>query len=87
MRSEPNPFTSNTSIRFYVPDDAVVIVDIFNVAGRRVRRLLEARRSVGWHTTQWNGRSATGSRLAGGVYFARVVSARETMTRRLLLTP
>jgi hypothetical protein len=87
LRSEPNPFASSTTIRFYVPDAATVNVDLYNVAGRRVRRLLEAPRAVGWHTIRWDGTSAVGSRLAGGVYFVRVTSARRSMTRRVLLTP
>ncbi len=87
VQSEPNPFTARTSIRFYVPEPTSVAVDIYNVAGRRVRRLFEAPRSTGWHTVQWDGGGPGGKRLPGGVYFARVTSTRETMTRRLLLTP
>lgn len=87
VRSEPNPFTQDTAIRYYVPSASTVTIDIFNVAGRRVRRLLEAPHAPGWHTLQWDGHTASGNRLAGGVYFARVASDREIMTRRLLLAP
>jgi len=87
VRSEPNPFALRTAIRFYVPEEATVVVDIYNVAGRRVRRLHDAPMSIGWHTVDWDGSNASGVRLAGGVYFARVVSERETTTQRLLLTP
>jgi uncharacterized protein YkwD len=85
LRGHPNPFTAGTTLRFYVTGAATVRVEIFNVLGRRVRSLLDARRPVGWHTVHWDGRGDDGSRLAAGAYFARVAAGRQVVTRRLLL--
>jgi hypothetical protein len=66
----PNPFNPLATIRFGLPADAVVSVDVVDVLGRRVA-VIDAgvRRAAGWHTVQFDG-----SRLASGVYFVRLAA-------------
>ena len=59
--------------------------------GRTVRVLVDARRPEGRHTFVWDGANATGRRVAGGVYFVRLLAADEgtgrayTTVRKLVL--
>ncbi|MFN8176771.1 MAG: S8 family serine peptidase [bacterium] len=80
----PNPFGQATSIRFAVPvADRHVRIAIFDVAGRRVRTLLNAVTGVGRHETSWDGRDAAGQRVASGVYFYRMDAGDFSQVRKV----
>ena len=73
----PNPFTDQVALSFSLGVDAPVTLDIFDAAGRRTDRLLNAAMlSAGPHVVHW-------SPKAGGVYFYRVDAAGESRTGRL----
>ncbi len=64
-----HPSVTRSETRFVLPSDAGkrAIVDVFDVAGRRVRRL-EARSGE----VAWDGAGESGARVPTGVYFGRV---------------
>jgi hypothetical protein len=84
-RNYPNPFRPRTTFRYSLPDASPVRLDIFDVQGRLVTTLVREFRGAGPHSITWDGRNATGALLAGGVYFARLQSAVEVRTRKILL--
>jgi hypothetical protein len=53
----PNPFNPETLIHFSVPRFAHVTLDIYDVAGRNVARLVDAPYSAGSYSTVWRGRN------------------------------
>jgi hypothetical protein len=66
----PNPFNPSTTIRFSVPKQANVRVQIFDVIGREIDRVVDARMAAGSHEVQWDA-----SALSSGVYFIRMTAA------------
>jgi flagellar hook assembly protein FlgD len=69
----PNPFSENTSLRFTVDGGTSnVIIEIFDVTGRRVRSLIDRPLTRGTHVIGWDSRDDRGSRVATGTYFARL---------------
>ncbi|MBD3179444.1 MAG: T9SS type A sorting domain-containing protein [Candidatus Latescibacteria bacterium] len=81
----PNPFNPSTTIRYSIPEREHVVLDIFDVSGRRVARLVDGVQSTGYHTRKWNGQNAGGDRVSSGVYFYRLVTGKESMTRKMIL--
>lgn len=79
----PNPFSSATSFRFVVPDGRAVL-EIFDVAGRKVRTM-----AVGGVASEqdaiWDGCDGRGRRQSAGTYFCRLRAGRHEMTQRLVL--
>jgi uncharacterized protein (DUF362 family) len=73
-QNNPNPFASQTRIRFYAPKPEHVTLTVFDTQGRRVRRLLDQTVRPGWHETPWEGRNDNGRRVAGGIYLCRLRS-------------
>jgi flagellar hook assembly protein FlgD len=67
----PNPFRSRTTIRFELEAPGPVRIDIFDLAGRRVRTLERLQLPAGTGEVVWNGRSDGGDRVAPGIYFFR----------------
>jgi hypothetical protein len=68
----PNPLRSNTLISFTVPNPATVRLGVFDIAGREVKRLVNARVNAGKYTLLWDGRDEQGNDLAQGIYFLRL---------------
>jgi hypothetical protein len=71
-QSYPNPFSGNVRIGFGLPTNGWVKIDIFDVAGRHVAKLLDEDQTPGYHRVMWNGQDSQGRRVAPGVYFYRV---------------
>jgi flagellar hook assembly protein FlgD len=71
----PNPFNPRTEIRFTVGGEQArdAVVDIFDMSGRHVRRLVGHQLAPGQeHALVWDGQSDRGQRVATGTYLARV---------------
>jgi hypothetical protein len=60
-------------------------LDVFDLQGRRVRRLADRRLPAGATVIGWDGRDDGGRRLGRGLYFARLVTPAETRTTRIVL--
>ena len=74
--SYPNPFNASTLIPFRLGAAGRVRIDIFNLLGQRVRRLLDERRPPGLHKVRWTGTDDRGSPVSSGVYFYRLTDGR-----------
>jgi hypothetical protein len=82
----PNPFGTETSIRFDVPSGGgPATVAIFDVNGRRVATLAEGEQPAGRHTLTWKGRDTQGQKVSAGVYFVRLESATVRETKKITL--
>ena len=81
----PNPFNPTTTIAFDLPISSNVELTIFNIAGQKVKTLLDEYRKAGSHELTWNGVSATGQAVASGIYFYRLKAGGETATGKMLL--
>jgi len=68
LGNAPNPFNPQTEIRFSLPSTSRVSLELFDVRGRRVRRLLDATLPGGVHPVTWDGRDGRGASVASGVY-------------------
>jgi hypothetical protein len=83
----PNPFNPETVIRYGLPVESAVVVELFDALGQRVKVLVSGMRSVGDHEVVWDGRDEAGGSVSSGVYFyrLRVGEAFSQMRRMLLL--
>ena len=62
----PNPFNPSTQIKFDLPEDGFVTLNVFDVLGRKVAEVVKGNNAAGYHAATWNA-----SNVASGVYFAR----------------
>ena len=82
----PNPFNPTTTIAFDLSRTGYVRLEVFNVAGRRVRTLIDAEVVAGRnHRVIWNALDAAGRRAASGVYLVRLAAPDLTAVRRAVL--
>lgn len=83
--NHPNPFNPETSISFALDADKPVQLDVFNVRGQRVVRLLDDTLAQGLHSVIWNGVDAEGKPVASGLYFYRLQAGDYRKTQKMML--
>jgi len=81
----PNPFNSNTVIRFAVPQAGEVELAIYNLVGQRLVGLVTEALQAGVYTVHWDGRDAEGRAAASGLYIYQLRAGERTQRRKLLL--
>ena len=82
----PNPFNPQVTLRFELPRHTdVAVLEIFDVAGRRVRSISAASLAPGAHEFTWNGTDDGGQRMSSGMYIARLRAGDELATQRMMM--
>jgi hypothetical protein len=81
----PNPFAATTDLEFRLDELSDVAVDVYDVAGRRVRSMVLPAVDAGWGRVSFDGRDDTGRSLPSGVYFCRVTASGVTQTQKMVL--
>ncbi|NOR17412.1 T9SS type A sorting domain-containing protein [candidate division WOR-3 bacterium] len=83
-QSYPNPFSSNTTISYQLPSDCHVCVRIYNIAGELVQTLRSKNQKPGHYTVCWNGKDENGKQLPSGVYFVRLKTPNNSITKKII---
>ena len=81
----PNPAAARASVRYGVPRPAWVTLDVMDVHGRRVARLVDRLQGPGEHQVEWHGLGPAGRRLAAGIYLLELRSCGKHDVKRLVL--
>ncbi len=83
----PNPFRHVLALDFTVPHAQHVSLAVYDLQGRRVRRIADEWVAPGRYTRTWDARDQNGSAVRGGVFFIRLEGADRKVTRRAILIP
>ncbi len=81
----PNPFNPETVIKYDLPENAHIVLKIFDVLGREVRTLVNRRQNAGRYQALWDGRDNKGSLLSSGLYFCIINGGEKIRTQKLTL--
>jgi len=82
----PNPFNPMTKIAYSVKEAGPVTIEIYNVAGRVVRTLLDTELDAGVSGfVTWDGTTEAGERCASGVYFYRIAAPGFTESHKMIM--
>ncbi len=85
-QNQPNPFNPRTVLIYDVAaGGGRVVVEIFDLAGRRVRTLVDETQAAGRHRVAWDGSDDRGRQLAAGVYQCRLQTPGSRHSRKLTL--
>jgi hypothetical protein len=81
----PNPFNPATEIRYTLAEAAPTRMEIYNLAGRKVRTLVSGYQSAGDHNITFDGKDDNGAALVTGVYFYKLSSGNLVTQKKMLL--
>ena len=76
----PNPFNPTTMIRFAVPHESHVVLNIYNILGQKVTSLVNREMKTGTYNINFDA-----SRLSSGVYFYTISAGNFNATKKMLL--
>ena len=84
-KAYPNPFNPTTTIGFGLPDRSEVVVEIYNLYGKRVETLVNKSMQAGYKSVVWNADS-----YSSGIYFIKMSAlssggSKYTNTQKLML--
>jgi hypothetical protein len=80
LTAMPDPFNAATTLGYSLKEAGRVTLDVFNVEGKRVVRLLDGQRQAGSGAVKFDA-----GRLPGGVYVAQMVSGQQRLVKRMSL--
>ncbi|MEZ4388196.1 MAG: T9SS type A sorting domain-containing protein [Candidatus Krumholzibacteriia bacterium] len=82
----PNPFNPSVTLSYSIKVATHGPIDIYDVAGRLVRTLVDEDQAAGAERTAvWNGRNQAGSTVASGVYVWKLSTERQTQSGRVMM--
>ena len=86
-QNAPNPFNPSTAISYTVPEkmNVQVTLEVFNMRGMRLRRLVDSERGPGFYTVIWDGTDEKGVKVSSGVYFYRLKAGDFVKVRKMVL--
>ncbi|UCF04383.1 MAG: T9SS type A sorting domain-containing protein [bacterium] len=84
-QNRPNPFNPSTEITYFLPTRGHVLLDVYDVGGRHIRRLVNKTQRGGYHSISWDGRNDGGGRVGTGVYFYRLRTGKRVLSRKMVL--
>jgi hypothetical protein len=79
-QNKPNPFDKLTAISYQLRAPSHTTLQIFDIAGRLVKTLVDERQEPGAYQVEWDGRGHT-----SGIYFLRYSTGDYTSTKKMTL--
>lgn len=81
----PNPFNSETVIRYKILKASKVKIGIYNVIGEEVAILIDENKNPGLYSVNWNGADKLGGNLPSGIYICRIQANNFSQIKKMAL--
>ncbi len=76
----PNPFNASTLIRYEIPQQTLVRIEIYDIQGRKVTTLVNEEQLAGGHQVLWRADD-----ISSGVYYYKLQAGVFTDTKKMIL--
>jgi hypothetical protein len=81
----PNPIHDAANLAWSMTDSGSLVIGIYDVGGRVLRRLVAGKFTAGKHSVKWLLDDDGGLEVASGVYYARIQMGKQWSTARLVV--
>ena len=85
LQNYPNPFNPTTRISFNIPTATRVRLDIYNIRGELINRLVDKQQSPGVYEIVWDGKNMSGQQMSSGIYFYKLYAGTFQQVRQMTL--
>lgn len=81
----PNPFNANTTIEYFLPEQAPLSITIYDINGRNIKHWDFDFQEAGIHKIKWDGKDEIGNAVSAGIYVYKMRTSTIVHTRKMLL--
>jgi hypothetical protein len=81
----PNPFNARTEIKYALPVDSDVKLEVFNVLGQKITTLVDDRQTAGYYNLIWDGTNESGQVVSSGIYMYKLIAGDNALIKKMLL--
>jgi len=81
----PNPFNPRTTIKYDLVSNADVSIQIYDILGRKVKRLLDEKQGPGSLSVAWDGRDDSENPVESGIYLLRFRAGSHVASNKMIL--
>ncbi len=81
----PNPFNPSTFIRYDLPEEGIVRIEIYDLLGRHITTLVNEHVNAGYQSVIWYGVDQFGKSVGSGMYFYQIHAGEYVKTRKMIL--
>lgn len=82
--NQPNPFSQNTTINYYLPKNSDIEIHIYNSTGKLIKTLRAQKQAAGFHSLKWSGEDQANQRVSEGIYFYHFKIDDYSVTKRII---
>lgn len=79
FQNYPNPFTNFTTILFVLPEDSKVVIEVYDIMGKKVTTLINENLSSGYHKVEFESKN-----LKEGTYTYRISSGKYQCAKNMI---
>jgi hypothetical protein len=76
----PNPFNASTEVKFALPEQSDVTIEVFNILGQKTATIAQGLFPAGYHSVTWNA-----GNTASGVYYYKLTAGDKSMVKKMML--
>lgn len=80
LSSYPNPFNPGSTINYYVPENDIYTLNIYDVTGKEVEILFKEMKQRGRYSLKYNAMD-----LSAGIYFLKLSSSKHQLTHKIVV--
>jgi len=84
ISSFPNPFSSTTSIQYFLNKPGFVNLDIYSITGQKIKTLVNGWQNYGQQNVEWNATNFRGQKVTPGIYFYKLRSGNQNISGKLI---
>jgi hypothetical protein len=85
MQNAPNPVFKGTTISYTLSENTKVKINIYNIAGKMVRTLVDNTQPVGINKTMWDKRNQNGEIVPSGIYFYILSTEKQSFRKTMIV--
>ena len=81
----PNPFNPVTTLRYDLPENALINITIYDMLGRQVKTLMDQTQDAGYRSIIWDATNDYGKPVSAGIYLYQIQAGEYMQTKKMVL--
>lgn len=81
----PNPFNPTTTIKYTIPKEGNVKIEVYDITGRLVNTLVNSSMNSGTYSVTWDGKNSSGMSVGSGIYLYRIQAGDFVSVKKMVM--